>query len=302
MPSRWTLSIQRLFGQITSLEIFPNPLDPFDAACLNNILCQMPNLLHLDGSLVDFSTKELWLVERVTTSNTFNGNNFPSVLSQAVQVGQASSNSGKRLARYFKRSDRDEKMAVRRKAHIPTACLPVPKTWQCRALCTLRIGLSAGLMSIDVAALFKYLVVNCPNIQHLSLTGVPELYVGQRLPVLAGATVRAGQRTGTALSSTHQGRLSTKAPSQLQVLQELRGLRSLDIFVRTIPGFVEKTDFRFLRKRATVTTWPSMESLIIRYNDSPLTISFSTILGELHDMRPSIEVRFRHELHHRRNP
>ncbi|KAI9240160.1 MAG: hypothetical protein BYD32DRAFT_459151 [Podila humilis] len=33
------------------LELFPNPLDPFDSARPNNILCQMPNLIHLDGSL-----------------------------------------------------------------------------------------------------------------------------------------------------------------------------------------------------------------------------------------------------------
>lgn len=302
MPSRWTLSIQRLFSQITALEIFPNPLDPFDSACLNNILCQMPSLLHLDGSLVDFSTKELWLVEPATTSNAFNGNNIPSVLSQTVQVGQVTSNSGKRLARYLKRFDRDEKMAARKRVNLPTAFLPVPKAWQCRGLTTLRIGLLASLTSIDTTAFFQYLVANCPNIQHLSLTGVPELYVGQRLPILTGVTVRAGRRPNTTSSSTGQGRLSTKAPSQLQVLQELRGLRSLDIFVRTVPGFVEKTDFRFLRKRAKATIWPSMESLMIRYIDSPLTTSFSTILDELHDMRPSMEVRFRHELRHRRNP
>ena len=298
MPSRWTVRIQKLFSQITALEIFPNSLDPFDSACLNNILCQMPNLLHLDGSLVDFSTKELWLVEPVTRSNVFNGNNIPSALSQAIQVGQVSCNSGKRLARYFKRFDRDEKMAVRRRADLQTAFLPVPKIWQCRELRTLRIGLLATLTSIDITAFFNYLVKHCPSIQHLSLTGVPELYVGQRLPALTGVTGRAGQRLCAASSSSHPGRLSTKAPPQVQVLQELRLLLSLDISVRTIPGFVEKTDFRFLRKRAMATAWPSMESLIIRYIDSPLTTSFSPILSELHDMRPSIEFRFQHELRH----
>ncbi|KAG0333245.1 hypothetical protein BG004_000921 [Podila humilis] len=288
MPSRWTLKVQMLFDQITALEIFPNPMNPFDSSCLNNILCQMPNLLHLHGSSASFSVTELWFPPPASTTNVYNGTVIPSAHSQAIQASQMSGNSGKRLARYFKRRDRDEKKFAQRNAALQTALLPVPRTWQCRQLRTLDIGLSSSVTSIDITTLYRYLVLHCPHIQNLVLTGVPDLYVGQRLPVKSDAT--AGRTN----------RVSIKAPLQLQILQELKELVSIDISVRMIPGFVESRDFRFLRKQALASTnaWPQLESLTIRYAEAPLVMSsLSSVVNELREVRPAVVIRFRHDLH-----
>ncbi|KAF9275726.1 hypothetical protein BGZ68_010569 [Mortierella alpina] len=288
-------NVRRVLRHVTVLEVLPQGVFHKNTECLQQLLCHMPNLLHLIASDVVFKEADTLVIPGCARPDSlckkFNDHN-----------------------RGRKRQERKERRQQRQKAlerfHVPTQdrMITAPEVWQCRDLRTMSMNFGH---SMDNFHLFTQYIRGhrlLRNLTSLSL-GISELRVGQVKEKPTAARPRPERWVNDFL-----------------LLRGLRCLEALDIKTHSIPGVVRATDFEFLRKqdsskvifiiptknrdagsdldedstrsrhgrRKNRPFWPHLQSIHMKYNSVQAETDFADLVVCIEQIRPGVEFVIKH--------
>ncbi|KAF9936953.1 hypothetical protein BGZ67_001864 [Mortierella alpina] len=265
------LSIRRALQHVTVLEVLPKSSYQKGTQSLQQLLCLMPNLLHVIATDVFFTPNEVLVIPGCARPDTlrkrFNYHNQDR-----------------------KRQERKEKRQQRQKAlerfQVPAQDRldAIPEVWQCRDLRTLSIDFGGWGNSFS---LFTQYVAGhrlLRNLTSLSL-GINELKVGQ---------VKEKPPTDVAAPERWE--------NDFLVLRGLRCLETLDIKTRSIMGVIQITDFEFLRKQDSSGSSQVMVIIAAKNKDAGSDMEEDSarkrygrhVIAGIERIRPGVEFSIKH--------
>ncbi|KAF9944298.1 hypothetical protein BGZ70_004817 [Mortierella alpina] len=291
----------RALPRITVLEVLPKTCSAACTKSLHQLLCLMPNLLHLIAGDMNFQASAVLVPPGCTR---------PEALRKEFIYHN----------RDRKRQEREEKRQQRQRALDRFQGSPqnritvIPEIWQCRDLRTMTLDLGGW---VENFSLFTQYVAG-----HRLLRNLTSLAIGI-------CHLRVGQVKG---QPTADKALPERWENDFLLLRGLRCLETLDVKTYSILGVVQATDFEFLRRqdhsqvilyiaatnkdagsdldedlagnrprrrRKDSTFWPHLQSLHVTYACAKEATNFSDVVAGIQQIRPGVEFTIEHQLHRR---
>ncbi|KAF9952880.1 hypothetical protein BGZ72_005864, partial [Mortierella alpina] len=293
------LNVRRVLNNVTVLEVLPVYGRQSETQSFQQLLCQMPNLLHVIAPNMVFVATEVLVIPGVAR---------PEILRDRFNHH----NRGrKRLERKEKRQQR-QKALERFQVPKQDRLAAIPEVWQCRDLRTMAMDFDT--FSSGNFSLFTQYVETHRLLRNLTLLsiGVFELRVGQvkKNPIAEMAPPERWE-------------------NNFLPLRGLRCLETLEIKTQSIVGVIQAADFEFLRKRnhsqivmffisaknkdagsdleeedsarnqtcgpKERTFWPHLQSLHIKYRRvQTATTNFTDVVAGMEQIRPGVEFVIKH--------
>ncbi|KAF9960665.1 hypothetical protein BGZ72_006396 [Mortierella alpina] len=282
------LDVRRALLHVTVLEVLPKSGYYNKPEFLQQLLCLMPNLLHLIAANVYFAATDVLVIPGCARP-------------EALRKEFIHTN------RFGKRHRREEKRQQRQKAlerfQVPKQdrLTAIPEAWQCRDLRTMAMDFSRSSDNFSVFTRYVEAHRLLRNLTSLSI-GICELRVGQ---------VKENPTAGLAPPERWN--------NDFLLLRGLRCLETLDVKTKSIVGVIQATDFEFLRRqdlprvmlfiaaknkdagsdldedsaenkrhgrRKNRTFWPYLQSLHIRVQAAT---NFAHVVAGIEQIRPGVE-------------
>ncbi|KAF9273975.1 hypothetical protein BGZ68_001017 [Mortierella alpina] len=285
------LNVRTILSHVTVLEVRPTLNYQRESYTLQQLLCLMPNLLHLIAGLA-FEATDVLVVP---------GCGRPATLRERFNYHNGSRKRQERMEKQQQRLKALERFQAPKQKRL----VAISDVWQCRDLRSMDI--SFGSMSERFGVFTQYVAAHrlLRNLTSLSIA-LSELRVGQVIETTAG------ERTPP-----------ERWENDLLNLRGLRCLEMLEISTGVIEGVVQGTDFEFLRKhdpsqvmvmitaknkdagsdleedslrnnryrrRKDRTIWPQLQSFHIRYHKLQIATEFGDVVAGVEQIRPGVKL------------
>lgn len=303
-----------ILPNITVLEITQPYSGYFQSPNMHKLLCNMPNLLHLDASQVSLVTDYIYQPPQIDWATFDDSTYIKNNRTRKNKEREGKREQRKKALQRFQRGNTDSTDSTDTPSDV----------WACRNLRTLRIRLSG---TISHWAQYVERNVLLRSLTELRIT-CSSLYMGQRKE-FPDAVKQRHKALEESKMSRKPGFQLKKAERELveperyqNDLWPLRGLRSLEflcIEATTVNGMLHSSDFEFLRKRSSETVvyfnakndttddtprdrygfalpgipketiWPHLQAFHIRYSRSSIGQKLTAIIPGMEDIRPGVQ-------------
>ncbi|KAF9568102.1 hypothetical protein EC968_003122 [Mortierella alpina] len=281
----------RALSNVTVLEVLPNGSSSKWTESLQQLLCLMPNLLHLMATGMVFVATKVLVVP---------GGTRPAALRKQFIFNNRDRKRQEREERRQRRQKALERFQASTQDRKPT----ISEVWQCRDLRTMAMDFGDRN---DHFRLFTQYIAGHRLLRNLTSLSIRiwELRIGQAKENPPADMVPP-----------------ERWENDFLILQGLRCLEALDVRTRSILGVIQATDFEFLRKqnhsevilfitsknkddgsdldesstgnkrygrRKDRTFWPHLQSLHIKYHCRRDTINTAELVAGMEQIRPGVE-------------